>query len=94
MAKKSFLQKYKEDHQHPMNKLTHTIGIPMIVISIPVLIFSWQWAILLFVLGWILQFIGHAFEGKKPSFFSNPIYLLVGPVWFVKKLFTGAGGRK
>ncbi|SEM63980.1 Mpo1-like protein [Paenibacillus sp. OV219] len=94
MAKNKFLEKYKEDHQHPMNKLTHTIGIPMIVISIPVLIFSWQWAIILFVLGWILQFIGHAFEGKKPSFFSNPIYLLVGPIWFVKKLLTGSEGRK
>lgn len=66
----------------------------MIVISVPVLIFGWQWAILLFVLRSILQFIGHAFEGKRSSFFSNPIYFLVGPVWFVKKLFTGTGGRK
>lgn len=86
MAGKSFLEKYQEDHQHPMNKLTHAFGIPMIVISIPLVFFSWKWALFLFVLGWVLQFIGHAFEGKKPSFFSNPVYLLVGPVWYVKKL--------
>ncbi|SDN60838.1 Protein of unknown function [Paenibacillus sp. yr247] len=91
MADKSFLEKYKEDHQHPINKLTHTVGIPMIVISVPCLFFSWKFAVLLFVVGWILQFIGHAFEGKKPSFFSNPIYLLVGPIWFVKKMITGKG---
>jgi uncharacterized membrane protein YGL010W len=89
MASKSFLEKYQEDHQHPMNKLTHLIGIPMIIVSLPCLIWSWKLALLLFVLGWILQFIGHMFEGKKPSFLSNPIYLLVGPVWYVKKLITG-----
>jgi uncharacterized membrane protein YGL010W len=85
--KQSFLEKYKADHQHPMNRLTHSIGIPMIVISLAVAFFNWQWGIMLFVAGWILQFVGHAFEGKMPSFFSNPIYLLVGPIWFVKKLF-------
>ena len=73
-----------------MNKLTHTIGIPMIVISLGVIFFNWKIGVSMFIVGWILQFIGHAFEGNKPAFFSNPIYLLVGPLWFIKKLFGGS----
>ncbi|MND07043.1 hypothetical protein D3C83_288020 [compost metagenome] len=44
----------------------------------------------MFIGGWILQFVGHAFEGKAPSFFSDPRFLLVGAAWFVKKI-TGKG---
>ena len=35
----------------------------------------------LFVLAWIGQFYGHKVEGKKPSFFKDLQFLLVGPVW-------------
>ena len=35
----------------------------------------------LFVLAWIGQFYGHKVEGKKPSFFKDLQYLLIGPVW-------------
>lgn len=89
-----FIENYKASHTHPVNKALHTIGIPAIVISVVFffvdwLHFSWQYwyvTVGLFVGGWILQFIGHAFEGKPPSFFSNPIYLLVGPVWWFLKV--------
>ena len=84
----SFIEKYKAEHRHPMNRLTHTIGIPMIVVSIVWFFFNWKIGLTLFVVGWILQFIGHAFEGNRPAFFSNPVYLLVGPLWFVKKIFN------
>lgn len=83
------LEKYRQDHQHPVNKFTHAIGIPLIVISLPCFFFQWKLALLLFVIGWIFQFVGHLFEGKKPTFFSNPVYLLVGPVYFLRKLFKG-----
>ncbi|MBI4854105.1 MAG: DUF962 domain-containing protein [Acidobacteria bacterium] len=83
----SFIEEYKAKHQHPMNKLTHSIGIPMIVISLVVVFFNWKIGVGLFVFGWILQFIGHAFEGNMPAFFSNPVYLLVGVQWFFKKIF-------
>jgi uncharacterized membrane protein YGL010W len=82
----SFLEKYRAEHTHPMNRLTHSIGIPMIVLSLGIVFFDWRIGIAMFVIGWILQFIGHAFEGNKPAFFSNPIYLLIGPLWFIKKL--------
>ena len=86
--KPTFLEVYRTEHTHPVNRALHTIGIPMIAISLVVVFFDWRWGVTLFVVGWILQFIGHAFEGNKPAFFRNPIYLLVGPFWWVKKLFS------
>lgn len=39
-------------------------------------------SVALFVVMWILQFIGHKVEGKKPSFFEDLRFLLVGPAWW------------
>jgi uncharacterized membrane protein YGL010W len=37
-----------------------------------------------FILGWILQFIGHSvYEKKQPAFFRNFVHLLVGPLWIL-----------
>lgn len=47
-------------------------------------------SLVIFVVAWILQFIGHKIEGKKPSFFQDLVFLLIGPLWtlsfFYKKL--------
>ena len=90
----SLLQNYKAKHKHPLNKLCHSVGIPMIVISLPLFLFSWRWALTLFVLGWILQFIGHAIEGNQPAFFKNPVYLLVGPLWLLRRAAAAVGLAK
>jgi uncharacterized membrane protein YGL010W len=87
----SFMDSYKAKHRHPLNRLTHNIGIPMIVISLVVFFFNWRWALLLFVVGWILQFLGHIIEGNQPAFFRNPIYLLVGPLWLVRRAGLALG---
>ncbi|MDC0602594.1 DUF962 domain-containing protein [Aliiglaciecola sp.] len=42
----------------------------------------WQFSVVLFVVMWILQFIGHHIEGKKPSFFKDLQFLLIGPAWW------------
>ena len=86
MAAESFFENYKAKHQHPLNRVSHSIGIPLIVLSIPLFLFYWKWALILFVVGWVLQFIGHAIEGNQPAFFRNPIYLLIGPLWLVRRL--------
>ena len=44
-------------------------------------------AIILFVVAWIGQFIGHHIEGKKPSFFQDLQFLLIGPAWVAFKFF-------
>ena len=87
----TFIENYKAGHRHPVNHATHLVGIPLIVASLPLVFFNWRWALGLFVAGWIFQFIGHAVEGNKPAFFSNPVYLLVGPLWFVRRLGVALG---
>lgn len=47
----------------------------------------------LFVGAWIAQFVGHRYEGKKPSFFEDLQYLWVGPIFVVSKLFRKLGVR-
>ena len=48
-------------------------------------------AIVVFVAAWIGQFIGHRIEGKRPSFFTDLVYLLVGPAWTLSKLYRRVG---
>ena len=87
----SFIENYKAKHQHPLNKLSHSIGIPMIVVAVPLFFFSWRWALALFVVGWIFQFVGHAIEGNQPAFFKSPLYLLVGPWWLARRAAEAVG---
>ena len=47
--------------------------------------------LVLFVGGWILQFVGHLFEKQRPAFFSSLIQLLIGPIYFVNKLARKLG---
>lgn len=88
-----WIEEYSESHQHPINQLTHKFGIPMIAVSIlmiPLCFFvagAWRIALGLFVGGWVLQFIGHAFEGKPPEFFKDYRFLFVGLRWWIKKTF-------
>jgi uncharacterized membrane protein YGL010W len=40
--------------------------------------------VVLFVLGWIFQFVGHSvYEKKSPAFLTNILHLLVGPLWIL-----------
>lgn len=47
----------------------------------------------IFVVAWIGQFVGHEIEGKKPSFFKDLQYLMIGPAWVLGYLFRRAGIR-
>ena len=70
-----WIAQYSTSHQHPVNRVCHTIGIPLMVLSL-----------ILFVVGWIFQFVGHAFEGKPPEFLSDWRFLLVGTRWWAAKI--------
>ena len=50
-------------------------------------------AIGVFVVAWIAQFIGHKIEGKKPSFFTDVVYLLIGPIWVLAKFYRRMGWK-
>jgi uncharacterized membrane protein YGL010W len=46
-----------------------------------------------FIVGWIGQFYGHAVEGKKPSFFKDLQFLLIGPAWCAQYMLNKFGMR-
>ena len=48
----------------------------------------------LFILGWIIQFIGHYFEGKKPAFIDDIMGLAIGPLFVVAELAFLLGLRR
>ena len=54
---------------------------------------AWQFHIILFVLAWIGQFIGHKIEGQKPSFFEDLQFLLIGPAWLLSFIYKKIGIR-
>ena len=92
-----WVAEYAQAHQHPTNRFCHSIGIPMIAVSILVLVVAllvpglWKLALALFVVGWVFQFVGHWIEGNSPAFFRNPVYLLVGPVWLARRALAAVG---
>ena len=87
-----WIAQYSSSHQHPINRFCHTLGIPMIAVSLPIGVGGfwmrslWYVAAALFMLGWIFQFVGHYFEGKPPEFFSDYRFLFVGLRWWIAKI--------
>ena len=49
------------------------------------------YALIIFVVAWIGQFIGHKIEGKKPSFLQDVQFLLIGPAWLMHFIFKKIG---
>jgi uncharacterized membrane protein YGL010W len=84
MDMRALLEEYELNHQTTACKATHAVGIPLIALSVPLLFFNWRRALSFFVLGWVLQFAGHAMEGKQPKFFEGSEYLLAGLVWWLQ----------
>ncbi|MCB9638346.1 MAG: DUF962 domain-containing protein [Myxococcales bacterium] len=48
-------------------------------------------SIAIFVVSWAGQFYGHKLEGKKPSFFKDLLFLLIGPLWVLRFLYRSMG---
>lgn len=73
-------------------KLSGPIGAAMTLLTIIVFgligvleylgVSVWKFSLALFVIMWVLQFVGHHIEGKKPSFFKDLQFLLIGPAWW------------
>ena len=51
----------------------------------------WASSLVVFVLAWVGQFVGHQIEGKKPSFFEDLQFLLVGPLWLLGFVYRRLG---
>lgn len=53
----------------------------------------WLTSLVIFVVAWIGQFIGHAIEGKRPSFFKDVQFLMIGPLWLLASAYRRLGLR-
>ena len=87
-----WIAQYSASHQNRVNRACHTFGIPTILLSVAILVAAifvhklWLYGVAIFLAGWILQFVGHAFEGKPPEFFHDWRFLFVGVRWWWAKL--------
>jgi uncharacterized membrane protein YGL010W len=81
------MERYESDHQNRVNRACHKVGIPLIAGALPVgaTIVGLPLAAAMFTTGWAIQFVGHAFEGKKPTFVDDKRALIVGLLWWMKK---------
>ena len=87
---------YKSQHRTLGCKVTHMIGIPMIILSLVAFPFNKRLSLLLQTGGWILQFVGHfVYEHNKPVLFALPAphLTVIAAIEFVrqewKKFFAG-----
>jgi uncharacterized membrane protein YGL010W len=52
---------------------------------------GWSWFAALFVGGWILQLVGHVFEGRKPALADNLFQIFVAPIFLCAEIFFALG---
>jgi uncharacterized membrane protein YGL010W len=95
-----WIREYGASHTHPVNRVCHTIGIPLIALSVPLCVAAALWHPLwplpaaLFVVGWIFQLVGHAYEHKPPEFLKDWRFLFVGLRWWFAKVRGRAGAPR
>jgi uncharacterized membrane protein YGL010W len=65
-----------------IDRVDHSNAVPL-----------WSICVFLFVIAWIGQFIGHAIEGKRPSFFKDVQFLMIGPLWLLADVYRRLGVR-
>ncbi|WP_374763207.1 Mpo1 family 2-hydroxy fatty acid dioxygenase [Yunchengibacter salinarum] len=44
-----------------------------------------------FVGGWVIQFIGHAFEGRRPALFDNLVQIFMAPAFLIAEILFALG---
>jgi uncharacterized membrane protein YGL010W len=87
-----WIARYSRSHQHPINRVCHVLGIPLIALSLPLFLALlvapafWPVPVALFAVGWVFQFVGHAVEGKPPEFLHDWRFLFVGLRWWFAKI--------
>ena len=84
-------------------RLSLTLSIGMLLVAISMLLSIsyikyydpevWRLSLAIFIVAWIGQFVGHKIEGKKPSFFEDLQFLLIGPAWLLHFIYKKVGIR-
>ena len=55
---------------------------------------GWTWFAILFIGGWILQLVGHVFEGRKPALTDNLFQIFVAPIFLAAEVFFALGYKR
>lgn len=89
----SHLDHFTGEHVHPMNRVLHLAGIPLLVLAIPTALLNPLAALSLVALGGALQLGGHfLFERNAPAVGQRgPLYLLAAPLWAAEILLQQVG---
>lgn len=74
-----------------VNGLLIALAHHWLTLPLPWGMVAWQLGVAVFVVGWVLQFIGHYFEGRKPAFVDDIVGLLVGPMFVVGEAMMAVG---
>ena len=75
--------------------LVFSITYPLALMIAKMSLMSWLiWSVGIFVVGWIIQFIGHYYEKKKPAFMDDVIGLAIGPLFVLAEFVFLLGFRK
>jgi uncharacterized membrane protein YGL010W len=71
-----------------LGMLAFVIVVALCILALQNLPWSlWAVCLTLFVIAWIGQFIGHHYEGKRPSFFKDLQFLMIGPLWLLSFIY-------
>jgi uncharacterized membrane protein YGL010W len=55
---------------------------------------GWAWFAALFVGGWLLQLVGHAYEGRRPALADNLFQIFVAPIFLAAEVFFALGLKR
>jgi uncharacterized membrane protein YGL010W len=75
--------------------VTSLVNLGLMLLALPLAAAStgmWlAWGLGMFAAGWVIQFIGHKYEGRKPAFVDDLVGLLVGPMFLVAEALFALG---
>jgi hypothetical protein len=86
-----FVEKYREDHRHPVNHVLHVgVGWPLCAAAVILMPFRPWWSLGLFLGGYAFMWFGHfVFEGNLPTVFKHPTTPFVMAWAVIKGLAEG-----
>jgi len=84
---------YLNEHRHPLNRLTHLFGIPILVVTLCYGLYRKNWKIVAGgqAVGWAIQLLGHRIEGNRPALLKSPVAFLMGPLMVTVELLEMLG---
>lgn len=73
---------YLHEHRSPLNRLTHMVGVPLLLATAVVGLWRQDWTMVVVgqLVGWAFQIAGHRIEGNRPALLKRPISFLMGPL--------------